>query len=76
MLWRHNNVYGDISAYNPAHLEPATINFIKGRGQDKVMFGTNGFGLGSMKNAFLSLDIKDSIRKKVLRDNALVFLGL
>ena len=76
MLWRHNNVYGDISAYNPAHLEPATVNFIKGRGQDKVMFGTNGFGLAGMKEAFLSLEIKDSIRKKVLRDNALAFLGL
>jgi predicted TIM-barrel fold metal-dependent hydrolase len=69
-------VYGDISAYNPAHLQAATIDFIKGRGQDKVMFGTNGYGLGEMKKAFLSLDIKDSIKKKVLRDNALTFLGI
>lgn len=76
MIWRHNNVYGDISAYNPAHLQTVTIQFINGRGQDKVMFGTNGYGLGSMKKAFLSLDIKDSVKRKVLRDNALEFLGL
>jgi len=76
MIWRHNNVYGDISAYNPVSLEDATIKFMKGRGQDKVLFGTNGFGLGDMKKALLSLDLKDSIKKKILRDNAMEFLGL
>lgn len=76
MIWRHNNVYGDISAYNPTSLEDATIKFLKGRGQDKVMFGTNGFGLADMKKAFLSLDLKDSVKKKVLRDNALEFLNI
>lgn len=76
MIWRHNNVYGDISAYNPVSLEDSTIKFMKGRGQDKVLFGTNGFGLGDMKKALLSLDLKDSIKKKILRDNAMEFLGL
>ena len=76
MIWRHNNVYGDISAYNPTNLEDATVKFMKSRGQDKVMFGTNGFGLASSKQALLSLDIKDSVKKKILRDNALEFLGI
>ncbi len=77
MIFRHPNVYGDISAYNPAHLETATVKFMAGgRGKEKVMFGTNGYGLGAMKQAFLSLELKDQVKKRILRDNAIAFLGL
>ena len=77
MIFRHANVYGDISAYNPAHLNPATVQFMDGgRGRKKVMFGSNGYGLKLTKDQFLSLQIKDETKKRVLRDNALEFLGI
>jgi predicted TIM-barrel fold metal-dependent hydrolase len=77
MIFRHPNVYGDISAYNPAHLNPATVQFMNGgRGREKVMFGTNTYGLKLTKGQFLSLDIKDETKRRVLRENALEFLGL
>ena len=77
MLFRHPNVYGDISAYNPAHLNPATVQFMNGgRGREKVLFGTNTYGLKLTKDQFLSLNIKDETKRRVLRENAIEFLGL
>jgi predicted TIM-barrel fold metal-dependent hydrolase len=77
MIFRHPNVYGDISAYNPAHLSPTIIQFMDGgRGREKVMFGTNTYGLKFCKERFLSLNLKEETKKRVLRENALEFLGL
>jgi hypothetical protein len=47
-----------------------------GRGREKVMFGTNGYGLKLCKDQFLPLNIKDETRRRVLRENAIEFLGL
>ena len=40
------------------------------------MFGTNGYGLKLCKDQFLSLDIKDETKRRVLLENAIEFLGL
>ncbi|SIR59367.1 hypothetical protein SAMN05421829_12236 [Aromatoleum tolulyticum] len=77
MLWRHPNVYGDISGYFPKGLDDRLVKFMdSGRGRDKVMFGTNGLGLRRCKEEFLQLDIGESTKRKVLYDNARRFLAL
>ena len=77
MIFRHPNVYGDISAYNPAHLNPATVQFMNGgRGREKVMFGSNAYCLKLTKSQLLSLYIKDETKRRVLRDNAIEFFDL
>lgn len=77
MLWRHPNVYGDISAYFPKSLDPRLVQFMdSGRGRDKVLFGTNGIGLKRCKEEFFDMGLKDVTVQKVMRDNALEFLGL
>ncbi|AMN47577.1 hypothetical protein ACG33_10800 [Steroidobacter denitrificans] len=77
MLWRHPNVYGDISGYFPSGLDDRLIKFMNSsRGRDKVMFGTNGLGLKRCKEEFLRLDIGESTKRKVLYDNACRFLGI
>ncbi|MEW6476936.1 MAG: amidohydrolase family protein [Actinomycetota bacterium] len=77
MLWRHPNVYGDISAYYPKSLDERLIRFMdSSRGRDKVLFGTNGLGLARCKEEFLALPIDDRTKRAVLRDNALAFLKL
>ena len=76
MLWRHPNVYGDISAYFPANLDERLVRFMDGRGRDKVIFGTDGFGLKTCKDSFMTLQLKDETRRKVLRENAVKVLGL
>lgn len=77
MLWRHPNVYGDISAYFASTLDPELVKFMdSGRGRHKIMFGTNGFDMARCKQDFESLPVSDRTRQMVLQDNALEFLGL
>ena len=77
MLWRHPNVYGDISAYFAKSLDERLVRFMdSSRGRNKVLFGTNGLGLERCKKEFLGLDTKDETKCAVLHDNALRFLGL
>jgi uncharacterized protein len=77
MMWRHPNVYGDISAYFPSTLDKSLIEFMdSSRDRHKIMYGTNGFDLVRFKADFDSLQISDKTRERVLRQNALEFLGL
>jgi len=77
LVWKHPNVYGDISAYMPKSLEPYQIKFMfSGRGKNKVMWGTNGIGLARGKKELMEMDADEETKKKILRDNALRFLGL
>ena len=77
MIWRHPNVYGDISAYFPKSLDPELVRFMNGsRGRDKILFGTNGLGLKRCKEEFMAMDLKDETKRMILRDNNLRFLGL
>ena len=72
MVWKHPNVYGNIGAYFPSALDPALVRFMDGaRGQDKVLWATNGFGMTRCKKEFLELPIKDETKRKVLWENAL-----
>ena len=76
MLWRHPNVYGDISAYAPSTLDAELIAFMdSSRGRNKIMFGTNGIQPERFKAEFEALPIKDHTKERVLRANALEFLG-
>lgn len=77
MLWRHPNVFGDISAYYPNSLDDRLVAFMdSSRGRDKVLFGTNGLGLERCKTEFLELDIREETKRMVLYDNAVRFFGL
>lgn len=77
MLWRHPNVYGDISAYFPRSLDERQVRFMdSSRGRDKVLFGTNGLGLQACIDQFKALPIKDETKQRVLHDNAVEFLKL
>jgi predicted TIM-barrel fold metal-dependent hydrolase len=70
MASKHRNVYIDISAHLPRYLDPSLVQFMDTRGQDKVLFGTNSFGLKRCKQQLLELKVKDDTKRKVLRDNA------
>ena len=77
MLWRHPNVYGDISAYFPSTLDQQLLDFMdSGRGRHKLMFGTNGFDMARFKTDFENLSISDKTKERVLYHNAIDFLGL
>jgi predicted TIM-barrel fold metal-dependent hydrolase len=77
VIFRQPNVYGDISAYNPSNLTQDIVSFFNSsRGREKVMFGSNSYGLKLTKAQFLDLPIKDETKKRVLGQNAKEFLGL
>lgn len=76
MLWRHPNVYGDISAYYASSLDPELVDFMDGAGRHKVLFGTNGLPMERALEEVLNLPLKDKTKERVLRANALEFLGL
>jgi predicted TIM-barrel fold metal-dependent hydrolase len=77
LVWKHENVYGDISAYMPNNLDPELISFMtSGRGNRKVMWGSNGIALVHGKHQLMKMDMKDKYRENILRNNALRFLGM
>lgn len=77
LVWKHPNVYGDISAYNPKSLDRELISFMtSGRGNRKVMWGSNGIGLGRGRQQLLEMEMKDNYKRNILRDNALRFMGM
>jgi predicted TIM-barrel fold metal-dependent hydrolase len=70
MVSKHRHVYVDISAHLPRYLDPSIVQFMDTRGQDKVLFGTNAFGLKRCKQQFLEMKLKEETKRKVLRENA------
>ena len=70
MASKHPNVYIDISSHLPKYLDKSILQFMDTRGQDKVLFGTNAFGLKRCKQQLMELTLKDDTKRKVLRDNA------
>ena len=73
LLRRHPNLYCDISSVPPK----ALLRYFPWleRVADKAMFGSDwpaGAGdIGQNIEQFLSLDLSDELKKKILRDNAL-----
>ena len=77
MIWKHPNVYGDIAAYMPKSLDKYQLDFIiSGKGRDKVIWGTNGTGFKLGKGQIMEMEIKEEVKRKILRENAMKFLAL
>ena len=79
MVWKHPNVYGDISAY-PAKGLPEKDKYVafmnSWRGEDKVLFGSNGLGLKICKEQFLELPLTEERKSKIIRENAIKLFKL
>jgi predicted TIM-barrel fold metal-dependent hydrolase len=76
MLWRHPNVYGDISAYFPKSLDAELVRAMDRQLRHKVMLGTNGFPLERCLAELDELPLKEQTKERIKRENAAEFLGL
>ena len=76
MLWRHPNVYGDISAYFPKSLDPELVRAMDRQIRHKVMIGSNGLDLKRCVEELNELPLRDASKERILRQNAVEFLGL
>jgi predicted TIM-barrel fold metal-dependent hydrolase len=72
------NTWIDLSGWSPRHFAPELVRDIKGRLQDRVLFGTDYPFITHEKwlGAFAELGCSDDVTEKVLLGNARRLLGL
>lgn len=78
MAWKHKNVFIGVDAHAPKYWEPNLVRFLNGRGQDKVLFGTD-WPIIEFERAMREIDaleLKESAKHKLLIDNAVRVYGL
>lgn len=71
-------VYIDLSGWSPKYFPPQLVQYANSLLQDKVLFGTD-YPLLTPERwlaDFDKLPIKDTVRPKILKDNAARLLGL
>jgi len=67
--WEH--VYFGVDAWMPKYLSPAVVHFLGSRmGQDKCLWGTNGLPWKESLAQVDGLGLKEDIKRKLLRENA------
>lgn len=66
------NVYIDLTAHAPKHYPPEIVKYMRSRGQDKVLWGAfhPAIPWKRAREEFDQLNLKESVRRKILRDNA------
>jgi len=75
---KHPNVYIDTSAYKPSRFPPAFVEFLRGRGRRKVLFGSN-FPMimpAACLESLDALELDDEVKRMFLHDNAVRVFGL
>ena len=72
------NVYIDLSGWSPKYFSPALVRQAGSILQNKMLFGSDYPALTPDRwlDDFARLDIKDAVRPKILKDNAVRVLGL
>jgi len=79
LAWKHENVFLGIDAHHPKYLEPSLLHFMKTRGQNKVIWGTNypavmhGEAIRVIRN---EIGLTEKLAQKILHDNAARIYGL
>jgi predicted TIM-barrel fold metal-dependent hydrolase len=79
LAWKHENVYLGIDAHHPKYLEASLLNFMKTRGQNKVIWGTNYPALmheEAIRVVRTDLGLSDKVAEKILHGNAARVYGL
>lgn len=72
LVTKHENVYIDTSAYTVRRYPPALVEFMRGSGRTKVLFGTNYPMIEPVKaiEGLAELEFDDEVRTLFLAENA------
>jgi predicted TIM-barrel fold metal-dependent hydrolase len=70
MAWKHENVYVGIDAHMPKYLDKSLINFMKSRGKNKTIYGTNGLSWKVTLGQLKEIVPDDEVRRLIMRENA------
>jgi len=72
VAWKHPHVYIGTDTHAPRYWDPSLVRFINGRGQDKILFGTD-WPVIEFERAIKEIDaleLKETAKKKLLFENA------
>lgn len=78
LAWKHSNVYLGATAHAPKYWEENVVNFIRTRGQDKTVFGTDWPVLEYEEtlDQIDDLDFGPDVERKLLAENARELFGV
>jgi hypothetical protein len=77
IAYKWDNVYVGVDAWMPKYLKPELIQFVNSRmGQDRSIWGTNGLPWKESLKQIDELGLKDSVKCKLLRENAVQLFKL
>ncbi|OGF55078.1 MAG: hypothetical protein A2Z21_04635 [Candidatus Fraserbacteria bacterium RBG_16_55_9] len=77
VAYKWENVYVGVDAWLPKYLKPELIQFMNSRlGQDRSIWGTNGLPWGESLKQIDELNLKESAKNKLLRENAIQLFKL
>ena len=78
MCWHKSNVYIDLSGFAPRYFPDEVVHYANSLIQDRVLFGTDWpvIPIDRWLREFEELPMKDSVRPKILRENARRLFGL
>lgn len=76
MLWRHPNVYGDISAYYPKSLDAELVRAMDRQLRHKIMLGSNGLSMARCLQELDDLPLREETKRRIRGENAAEFLRL
>ncbi len=78
LAWKHDNIYIETSARTPNHWPPSFVDFVKGRGREKVLWATD-YPLLNFERTLAELEIMDlgeDVFRKIVRENAIKVFAL
>jgi len=77
VCYKWDNVYFGVDAWMPKYMKPEILHYINSRmGQDRCLWGTNGLSWKDSLDQWDEMGLKESTKKKLLRDNAVELFGL
>jgi hypothetical protein len=75
--YKWDNVYFGIDGWMPKYLGPEILHFMNSRmGMDRCVWGTNGLPWKASLDQIEEIGLKDEVKRKVLRDNAVRLFAL
>lgn len=78
LAWKHDNLYLGATAHAPKYWEENVVNFIKSRGRDKVVFGTD-YPVLDYPETLEQIDemgLDPAVERKLLYENARDLFGV
>ena len=76
--WHKSNFWIDLSGFAPRYFPDEVVHYANSLIQDRVLFGTDWpvIGIDRWMDEFAALPVKDSVRPKILKENARRLLGI